>query len=128
MEQEITDKGSRIKDLHNTKYSANQGEYTKTEGELTKSQEGRMETMDRYEKDRIGRDEASTAFGKLGGLGRPAEKTNYDDELGDPIGKPYEPKAVKHNWETGNGDPLTKEQESRYNFKPKGQYVDPKKK
>jgi hypothetical protein len=94
--------------------------------------------MDRYEKDRIGRGFISTTgaqaldFATRGGagesIGRPAEKTNYDDELGDPIGKPYEPKAVKHNWETGNGDPLTKEQESRYNFKPKGQYVDPKKK
>ena len=138
VEQEITDKGSRIKDLHDTKYNANQGEYKKTEGELTKSQEGRLETMDRYEKDRIGRGFISTTgaqaldFATRGGagesIGRPAEKTNYDDELGDPIGKPYEPKAVKHNWETGNGDPLTTEQESRYNFKPKGQYVDPKKK
>ena len=94
--------------------------------------------MDRYEKDRIGKGGLAKGLGyavdgiTLGNagkaIGRPAEKTNYDDELGDPIGKPYEPKAVKHNWETGNGDPLTTEQESRYNFKPKGQYVDPKKK
>jgi hypothetical protein len=106
-EQEIGNKRERIKDAHDTKYKANQGEYKKTENELTKSQEGRQETIDKHEKNRIGREGPSNI---VGGLGRPVEKTNYDDELGDPIGKLYKPKAVNYNWKTGGFEPLTKAQ------------------
>ena len=128
-EKEFTEKRGRIQGTYETKSNSRAKEYDDTQDSITKEQKVRQDQIDQYEEDRIGNDFISTVGGKTKGLGRPAEKTNYDDEFGESLAKPYEPKVSVLNWETGKLDPLPKgEKITPKVFKTDGQYVDPKKK
>lgn len=128
-EKEFAEKRDRIQGTYEAKSNSRAKEYDDTQDSITKEQKVRQDQIDQYEKDRIGRGAASNPFELTNGLGRPAEKTNYDDEFGKSLAKPYEPKVSVLNWETGKLDPLPKgEKITPKVFKTDGQYVDPKKK
>lgn len=92
-ESNLASKRESIKSNYEEKYQSNNEEYDNNQASILQEQEDRQDKIDQYERDRIGRGKASTLLGLTDGLGRTAAKTNYDDEFGELIARPYEPKG-----------------------------------
>jgi hypothetical protein len=142
-EQQISKDHTEMKGKYDKSHESHSKEFVSNQSDINSKREEQQDKINKYEEDRIGRGLIATTGvqaldfvtrGRAGeSIGRPAEKTNYDDELGDPIGRPYEPNVGIYNWETGKLDPLPQGKGRRLKFdqnetKGNSEYVDPKKK
>jgi hypothetical protein len=128
-EIKMTSDHDRMKDQYEQGRYKNTMSYIKEQHDIKDKQNDKQEKIDKYEEDRVGRGGASTLLGFTDGLGRPAENVKSDLDLGDPIGKPYEPKGGTYDLKTKEFTPFPKGHKPRYSFNNTGgQYVDPKKK
>jgi hypothetical protein len=142
-EQQISKDHTEMKGKYDKSHESHSKEFVSNQSDISSKREEQQDKINKYEEDRIGRGLIATTGaqaldfvtrGRAGeSIGRPAEKTNYDDELGDPIGRPYEPNVGIYNWETGKLDPLPQGKGRRPKFdqnetKGNSEYVDPKKK
>ena len=124
-EQEIANKGTRIKNLHEQKSTANNSEYDNTNTSITKEQKARNDQIKDHEDNRLGTGKVAKGVGEVldfvseghagKSIGRsPVQKDNLD--LGDPIGKPYEPKGGTYDLKTKEFTPFPKGHKPRFEF------------
>jgi len=105
-ETKMTSDHDRMKEQYEQGRNKNTTNYTNVHDDIKDKQNHKQEKIDKYEEDRIGKGKFAKGLAyAVGGvtlgnagwdIGRPQENVKSDLDLGDPIGKPYEPKVEQY--------------------------------